>query len=185
MERIQELIADISRYFSQLTKRERILVAVAAAGMVLFVGSIVYSSVSRRISRHEMSIEEKLLAFEQVAVYAQTFTESERERKELERRLSGEPIRLLSFMQKLAEKHGLSIGSMSERGENTVDQVKESLIELQIAAAPIDKLTKMLDEIEREPRILKVRKLRLRPVTGSETDMNVTLTVGAYQLVKS
>ena len=58
-----------------------------------------------------------------------------------------------------------------------------SLVELQIASAPIADLTGMLNDIESSPQLMKVRKIRLRPITTDNTSLNVSMTVGTYQLV--
>lgn len=181
MNRITEIFDELSRHFTQLSKRERMLVLLAGVSAVFFIGSIVVGTVRSNMARREIAIEEKTQQLQQIAVYAQSYAETERTRRELEGRLSGQPLRLLSHMQELANKHGLAIGSMSERGEATVDGVKESTVDLQIGAASIDKLTAMLNEVERHQRIVKVKKLRVRRTSAEET-LNVTLSVATYQL---
>lgn len=182
MGRLRELLEELERFYAQLSRRERLLVLAAAGCAVLFVGSIAFGTVRSSTARREMAIQEKSEQLQQIAVYAQTYSETERTRRELEGRLSGPPLRLLSHMQELADKHGLGIGSMSERGESTIDQVKETVVELQIGSASIDKLTALLNEIERNQRIVKVKKLRVRRQTGDPKALNVNLTVGTYQL---
>lgn len=183
MERLRTFLADLSRLFAQLSRRERLLVGLAALSVVVFAASIALSSVRSGIDRRELSIEEKQLQLQQVGIFAQSFTQNERARKDLEARLAGPPVSLLSHMQQLADKNGLVISSMNDRGETTTDGVKESLVELQIASTPVDKLTALLNELERGPRILKVRKLRMRKGTDDKA-LNVTLTVGAYGLAQ-
>jgi hypothetical protein len=41
----------------------------------------------------------------------------------------------------------------------------------------------MLNDIEHDPRVIKVRKMRLRSTTTDSTALNVTLTIGSYQLL--
>jgi len=92
----------------------------------------------------------------------------------METKLGGPPLRLMSQLQEFAEKEGLTVSAMNDRGEQNLDRVKESLVELQIASAPIDKLTAMLNDIEHDPRVIKVRKMRLRSTTTDNTALNVT-----------
>jgi hypothetical protein len=184
MNRIRQLLDDAARYYGQLTKRERLLLGLMA-GTAAFLALFISTSVVRSsIDRHQSSIEEKEGQLKLVAAYATTFNESERSRKDLEARLGGAPLKLMTHMQELADKHGLTIGSMNDRGDTTTDQVKESLVELQIASAPIEKLSPLLEEIERNPRIVKVKKLRLRKGTGDDKSVNVTMTVATYSLEK-
>lgn len=185
MERIRALIDELSRYFAQLSKRERMLVALAGLSVLVFIGSVTMTTISSSIARREVSIEEKSQQLQQVAVYAQNYAQNERTRREAEARLNGPPVRLLSHLQELADKHGLTITSMNDRGENQIDQVKETLVEMQISSTPVNKLTAMLNEIERNPRLLKVKKLRVRRMNADTEDLNVTMTVATYQMAKS
>ena len=58
--------------------------------------------------------------------------------------------------------------------------VAESLVEVQLRDASIDKLTAFLNEMERDQRIIKVKKLNVR--ASADQKLNVILTVGTYQL---
>lgn len=183
MERLRALSGDLSQYLSQLTRREKMLVSLAALSVVVFVGSIVTANISRSITRHELSIEDKVQSLGQVSFFAQTYSANERTRRELEGRLGGPPVRLLSHMQELATKHGLEIGSMSDKGDQTADKVKESMVDVQFKPAPIEKLTPLLNEIERNPHIIKVKKLRMKRVgTGEDKNLLMSLVVATYQL---
>jgi type II secretory pathway component PulM len=159
------------------------LVSLAGGAFVIFVSAIIYGTMASSISRHDLSIQEKQLQLQQIAVYAQTYADAERSRRELESRLNGPPLKLLTRLQESAEKHGLTIAGMSEKGENAEGQVKESLVEVQIRDATIDKLTTFLNELERDQRIIKVRKLNMR--ASADQKLNVFLTVGTYQLAKT
>jgi general secretion pathway protein M len=182
MDKLRELAADLSRYFQQLTRRERILVVLAAASVVVFVGSITLATVSRSIDRTELAIADRLQALQQVGVYAQGYAANERSRRELEARLSGPPVRLMSHLQELADRHGVAIRSMNERGDQTTGQVKETLVELDIGEVPIEKVTAFVNDVEASPKIVKVRKLRLHKNSGDTKALVVKLTVATYQL---
>jgi len=182
MEALRRFLHDLSALAGRMSRREKLLVGGTAAGFVLFVGSVVLGQVARSVSRHEASIEEKTSSLAQIAVYARDYAESERTRKELENRLGGPAPSLVTHMQTLADKYGLGIGSMSDRGLNHVGGVDESVVELQIANAPLDKLVGLVNDVEKSPRIVKLRKLRVRRTTGDPKLLNVTLTVTTYSL---
>lgn len=184
MDRLRDLLADITRILSSMSPRERMLVSLAGVAAFIFIGSIALTTVQGATARKETSIEEKKMALEQVAIYARSYGENERARKQIEARLGGTPIRLMSLMQDLADKNGLTIGSMNDRGESNIDDVKESVVEVSIASAPVTKLVSILNEIEKNPRPVKVRKMRVKPNSTDDT-LNVTLTVASYQLTKS
>lgn len=183
MNRIRDLIADLVRLFAGLSPRERMLVTLAGVGAVIFISSIVMTTVNSSMNRREASIAEKQLSLEQVAVFARSYGENERARKAIEAKLGGPPVRLMSMMQELTDKNGLTVGSMNDRGESTDGDIKESVVEVSIASTPVDKLTAILNELERKPQPVKVRKLRVKRNSADET-LNVTLTVSSYQLAR-
>lgn len=184
MEKLNALLAEARRYMDQMTRRERLMVMAAGGTFVLFVSSIVLTTISHSINRHEISIEEKSGNLQKIAVYAQSFAQGERERKNLQMKLSGPPVQLMSELSSLAGKRELNIGAMNDRGEHKVDLVEEKLVELQINDASIDKLTELLNDIEHDPKIIKVRKLRLRRTGPTADTINAVMTVGSYQLLK-
>jgi len=173
---------NVKNAFAQLTPRERLLLGVAGAGLALFVSSIVFSSLSSSISRREISIEEKEGQLKQVAANAQTYAESERSRQELEGRLGGAPLRLLPHLQELCDRNGLTIGSMNDRGETALGGLKESLVDLQLTSAPIEKFIPLLNAVEKSPRPVKIRKLRVRSAGTDAKTLQVTMTVATYAL---
>lgn len=184
MERLRALLADAGRYLSQLTKRERLLLALAGASVVIFVGSVAIATVRSAISTREAAIAQKEQELKEVAVYAGSYAASERARRGMEGRLGGPPLLLMTHLQKLADQQGLTIGSMNDRGSTTVGQVKESVVELQIASTPLDKLTALLDQVERDPHVVKVKNLRVQRLSGGDKALNVSLTVATYSLAK-
>ena len=68
MERIRTLINRLTEMFGQLSKREQMLVSLAGGAFVVFVSAIVYGTMASSISRHDLSIQEKQLQLQQIAV---------------------------------------------------------------------------------------------------------------------
>ena len=184
MERLRAMVADAGRYFAQLTRRERILLAAAGGMVVLFIASVSVATVRSSITRHESSIAEKEMELKKVKVYAQSYAANERRRRQMQSRLAGPPVALMTDLQKLADQQGLTIASMNDRGDQTHGKVKESMVEMQIASTPLDKLTHLLNGIERNPHVVKVIRLHVRRLGGSDDkSLNVSLTVATYSLV--
>src|SRR4051812_33900659 len=132
MERLRAFIAEAMRYFGQLSRREKLLIGVAFACFVLFGGSIVVGTIVSSISRHQLSIEDKNSQLQKVALYAQSYAESKRAQQEVEGRLTRDPIRLMTQIQSYTQRRGVTISAMNDRGETNKDDVKESLVELQL-----------------------------------------------------
>jgi general secretion pathway protein M len=182
MERIRGLISQLTQMYGQLSKREQMLVSLAGVACVVFVTSILYATTASGISKHDASIREKQDQLKLVEVYAQSYAEGERARRAMEAKLSGPPVRLLSRVQELADKYSLVIAGMTEKGDTVANAVKESLVEVQIREAPVEKLTSMLNDIEHDQRIIKVRKLSLRSISTDSKALNANFTVSTFQL---
>ncbi len=183
MDRLRALFSDASRYLAQLTRRERLMLGAAAATMVLFVGSLSVAAIRSSIARREDAISDKERSLEKVQVYAQSYAANEQRRRQVQSRLAGPPVALMTDLQKLAEQQGLAIASMNPRGDQTRGKVKESMVEVQIASTPLDKLTNLLNEVEKNPHVVRVEKLHVRRISGDDKSLNVSLTVATYSLV--
>lgn len=182
MERIRALIAQVGQLYGQLSKREQMLVSLAGVAFVVFISSILYASATSSMHRHLLSIDDKLDALAKVQTYAQSYAANERARKELESKLTSTTSKFMTQMQEIADKNQLSIAGMSEHGENTTDSVKETMFDVQIREAPIEKLTAALNDIEHDPHIVKIRKLNIRALGPESKSVNANFTVSAYSL---
>jgi len=167
--------------FGQLSDRERRLLALAGAGVLFFVGSLAWSGVSSAMEEREAIIEDKEQSLAQVAHLAGNYAENERRRRDLEGRLAGPALPLLGHMQELCDKHHITIRQLSDRKSTTTGDVTEAVVELSGGAGNITDLTALLNELERNPRIIKVKKMRASTTGPAESrSINFTLTVATY-----
>lgn len=182
--RAQALLADARQYLAAASPRERRLIAFAAGGALLFAVLISWAAFSSAISRREAALEERRLDWKKVQVLARNFGQREQERQILEARLRQSPPGLMGFVDGMARQEGLEIASMSDRGVVSGGQngrPPESSVEVNLGKVPLDKLTRLLEALERSPGVVRVRRLRVRKSLDSKDALDVSISVSAWQ----
>lgn len=183
MDRLRAFLADVRQYLSQLTSRERLLLGLGAGALALFVVLVSALTLSRAIDRREAQIEERTEYMKQIAALSKNFRTVEGERQELERKLVGQGVRLFSYMEDLAKRMSVTIGDMADRGVTGGDEkIKETSVEVHMPRINLLKLAQFLNEIERGPSIVKVKKLRVRGRYDTKEELDVSLTVATYHM---
>ena len=184
MEKLRALLADGQAWLAAATPRERRLLALAAAGAVVFAVLIGWASFSSSIRRAQDALDEKRDDFEKISRLAAGYGAQEQERQMLEARLRQSPPALMSFVDTTAKTAGVDVGGMSDRGVVAGGQggrPKEMSVEVNLTKVPLDKLVKLLQDIERSPGVLRVRRLRLRKSFENKDVLDVSLSVSAWQ----
>jgi type II secretory pathway component PulM len=184
MERIRALWGDAQAWLAAASPRERRLVLLGGGATLLFVVLIVWGSFAAAIRRAETSLEEKRTDFEKVSGLAAGYNAQEQERQLLEARLRQSPPALMSFVDATSRNDGVEVGGMSDRGVVAGGQggrPRESSVEVNLGKVSLDKLVKLLTDIERSPGVVRVRRLRLRKSYDNKDLLDVSLTVSAWQ----
>lgn len=184
MEKVRALWADAQAWLAAATPREKRLLALAASGLVLFMAFIGWASFRSSIAHAATALEEKQLDFEKISQLAAGYGLQEQERQLLEARLRQSPPALMSFVDTAARNAGVEVGGMSDRGVVAGGQngkPKEMSVEVNLGKVPLDKLIKLLADIEHSPGVVKVRRLRLRKSFENKDLLDVSLSISAWQ----
>jgi type II secretory pathway component PulM len=184
MEKLRALLADAQAWLAASTPREKRLLAMAAGGIALFIMLIAWASFSSAIRKAHAALEEKRLDFEKISRLAAGYGVQEQERQLLEARLRQSPPALMGFVDGIAKQDGVEIGGMQDRGVVAGGQngrPRESSVEVNFAKVPLDKLIKLLSDIEHSPGVVRVRRLRLRKSFENKDVLDVSLSVSAWQ----
>ncbi len=90
----------------------------------------------------------------------------------------------MSFVDQIARQEGVEVGGMADRGVVAGGQggrPKESSVEVNLGKVPLDKLVRLLQNVERSPGVVRVRRLRLRKSFDNKDVLDVSLSVSAWQ----
>jgi len=184
VEKLRSLFADAQQYLAAASPRERRLIGFTAAAVTAFLLLIIWLCFGSSIRKHEDALEEKRSSFERVQKLAAGFGREEQERQMLEAKLRQSPPALMGFVDGIARQEGVEIGGMSDRGIRAVGQdgrLRESSVEANLGKVPLDKLMRLLQDIERSPGVVRVRRLHLRKSSDNKETLDVTMTVSAWQ----
>jgi general secretion pathway protein M len=183
MERLRALLADAQQYLAAASPRERRLIGFTAAGVTAFLLLVLWLGFGSSIRKHEEALEERRSSFEKVQKLAAGFGREEQERQLLEAKLRQSPPALMGFVDAIARQEGVEIGGMSDRGIRAGQdgRLRESSVEANLGKVPLDKLMRLLQNIERSPGVVRVRRLHLRKSSDNKETLDVTMTVSAWQ----
>lgn len=184
MEKLRALLADAQAWLAAATPREKRLLALAGAGAIVFIAFVSWFSFRSAIVHAEATLEEKQLDFDKISRLAAGYGQQEQERQMLEARLRQSPPALMSFVDTTAKNSGVDVGGMSDRGVVAGGQTgkpKEMSVEVNLGKVPLDKLVKLLSDLEHSPGVVKVRRLRLRKSFDNKELLDVSLSISAWQ----
>jgi general secretion pathway protein M len=184
MDKLRAFISDGQAWLAAATPRERRLLAMASAGVALFIVFVFWVSFSSAIRKAQTTLEEKQQDFEKIALLSAGYSSQEQERQTLELRLRQSPPALMSFVDSTAKSDGVDVGGMSDRGVVAGGQngkPREQSVEVNLGKVSLDKLVKLLADIEHGPGVVKVRRLRVRKSFENKDLLDVSLSVSAWQ----
>jgi general secretion pathway protein M len=184
LDRMRALWADGQAWLAAATPRERRLLLLAGSGVFLFVVLIAWAGFSSAIRGAEATLDDKRSDFEKISRLAAGYGAQEQERQLLEARLRQSPPALMSFVDTQARNDGVEVGGMSDRGVVAGGQdgrPREMSVEVNLGKVPLDKLIKLLTDIEHSPGVVRVRRLRLRKAYDNKDMLDVSLSVSAWQ----
>lgn len=182
---LQDLSDRLASAWSGLTDRERKLVALLGVALVLTVIALGIGSFSNALEAKRQAIARKEIAIQEVARLAATYRQAEAVRNQIETRLRGTPVRLFSYLEETAKNQNVTIGNMQDRGSDTRDGLVRSTVEVSFPSIELQPLVRFVNEIEKNPRVVKVERVRIRQRRDEPERLEVTLTISTYHLSNS
>lgn len=182
MDKLKALYADAQNRFANLTTRERRLVIIASAGLLVFVLFVSLFSFNSSATSIRKRTATKLAKLEEVQGLAASFREAEQQRTAVERQLSNNGIQLISYISDKGTSAGLDIQTMNPKGDIPIGDgnIVESSVELTLTDIDLRKLVNFLNSVE-QGGMVKVKSLRIEPKASNETLIAWT-TISTYRL---
>jgi len=183
MNQFKALYADIQTWFSRLTQRERLMVGGASLALGVFVLFLVLVSFSSTAEATRRRIKDKTAKLAEVQQLAASYGQAEMQRQAVERQLTGNNVRLISFLTEKATASRLEIPSMTPKADVPVGDGKilESVVEMTLTDIPLGKLVDFLGSVEQAQGVVKVKFLRIEPRVSNET-LTAWVTVATYKM---
>lgn len=183
METLRKLRADVEAWLGKLSPRERVLVSVAAAAVLLFAGWLVSRAVGAGISGREARIEQKTRMLSQIGKLGEGYRRRQAERTALEARLRAQPVQLMSHISQAGQALGIEVNDLRPSGTPAeLDGLREESVEVNLARIDLPRLARLLHSLERAAGIVKVRRIRVTTRSDDPSLVDATLVVATYQL---
>jgi general secretion pathway protein M len=183
MERLRALRADLEARLAQLSPRERVLVTVATAAVVVFFGFLVSLRVQTSLREREARIDQKNKVLSQVGTLAAGYRRAQAERALMESKLKGAPVQLMSHVSQTGTALGIEVTDLRPTGApSELEGVTEESVEVNLPRIELAKLARLLQGLERGAGVVKVRRLRIATRTDDPRLVDATVVVATYQL---
>lgn len=185
METLRKWRTDLEAWFSRLAPRERVMVVAAGLAVAAFVLFLVSTQVQRGLAAREAAVDRKTQVLARVGKLAEGYRQAQAERAQLEAKLKGPPLQLMSFVAQTGQKLGIEVNDLrpgTPAAANPADRVVEDTVEVNLAKLDLQRLASLLQELERGPGVVKVRRLALRTRNDDPNAVDATIVVATYQL---
>lgn len=183
METLKKLRADAEALLGQLSPRERLMVTAAAAAIVVFLVWLVSRSIGGGIDAREARIEQKTKVLSQVGKLAEGYRRREASRKELEARLKGSPVALMSHIAQAGATLGIQVNDLRPTASpSEAEGLREEAVEVNLAKIELTRLSALLQNLERGAGVVRVRRLRVTTRSDDPALVDATLLVATYAL---
>ena len=185
MEFVQSQIDRLVDQLERLSPRERLLIvttAVSVAAVIFYLLSLFIGS-----SLDSLRVENRSLASKLEEIYRlePLYRQARAKIEEVKARLANNRVDLVRFLSDLSNRFNLLIQSMTPEKEESKDldsSVREESVRIEMQAIPIGELAKFLDAIENSGKIVKVRRLKLRPNFTQPDKLDVIATISSFTL---
>ncbi len=183
METWKQLRADAEAWLGKLAPRERVMVTAAAASVIAFVIWLISHSIAAGIDARESRIEQKTKVISQVGKLAEGYRRREASRKDLEARLKGSPVALMSHISQTGATLGVQVNDLRPTAAPVeADGVREESVEVNLVRIDLPHLSALLQSLERGSGVVRVRRLRVSTRNDDPALVDATLVVVTYQL---
>ena len=183
METWKRLRAQLEAWLRSLAPRERVMVTAAAAAVAIFFVWLASYSIGGAIDARERSIEQKTRVLSQVGKLAEGYRRREAERKDLEARLKGSPVALMSHIAQAGATLGIPVNDLRpSTSPGDLEGVREETVEVNLARIELTKLSALLQSLERGGGVVRVRRIRVTTRSDDPALVDATLLVATYQL---
>lgn len=183
MGQLRELMTQVQTGFERLSARERRLVTIAGAAVLVFVLFVTIFSFSSSASKYRTRTSDKLGKLQEVQSLAASYREAQQARQSVEQQLTAQDVRLITYIEDKATAAGIEVPTMSPKGDVGIGDGKivESTVELTLTDVDLRKLTDFLRTVESGPGVVKVKNLRVEPRPASNT-LTAWVAVSTYKM---
>ncbi len=179
-------LESIYNTFLGLPPRQQTIGLISGIGAIILIVFMPVYIASNKL----MSMENEIVTIQKqlntVVQEVRDYTAAQAKWKAIERkfrRQTGDS--LLTSIQRIADKQGLTIDRPAERGREVSEYYEEELVSFNLKSITLEQLVHFLHALESSSqRIIQIKEISIAPVYGNRTLLNAEFKqVGAYRLV--
>lgn len=183
-----EPIERLTDALEQMAPRDRSLVLLLSAAVILFVSYFGSTYISRRVRQAEEENRDLIKKLEQIAQLEAQFNQARQKVLQLENQIEKNPVSLVPFLDQLSQKHKVTIDSMTPitaEGDQKEARLRERAVRISMSAVPLASLAQFFDGIENSGKIVKVRQMTIKPNFTDPTKPDVDAVVASYEIARN
>lgn len=97
--------------------------------------------------------------------------------------IPAEPVKLESYLDKAAQKVGITVPSYRPRGSTTRNGFATHVVELSVNGLTIDQVKDFLESIEKDNKLVAVTRLEIQANRQDKEKLNLELEVSTYSRI--
>lgn len=185
----QEQTDKLMDQLEQLSGRERMLVGVGGFAAVVLFGFILSFFLNSSLRSQESNNRDLEIKLERILQKQSEYVAARKKVKELENRIQTRGVRsLIPYLDRASRAYQLRITSMNpivlERAGKRNSRVIEKSVRIELNKADLGAIARFFQKVERSGRVVKVRRLTMRPNFVDSKRVNVVAIVSSYILKK-
>jgi len=174
-------MAAIANFWARTSPRERLMLGGLGATVIVFLLSLILSSVSSGLSEIDGENFDNAEALRFIQRNADKLRQAQRDETARERRFSRKAPALQGWLESIATKRSLEIPEAQDRPEvNLGKNFTERAVEIRLRKIGLRPLTEFMVDVENSPYPVAVTKLHVRRRVGESDSFDVEMTVSAY-----
>jgi general secretion pathway protein M len=183
MERLRQLWLEAQNWVGGLSRREQVLLGVAAATVAAFAVFVTVFSLANAADATRRRTAAKIEQLTQAQGLAQSYAEAERARKADEAQLSATGVSLITFLEEKGAQSGLDIPTLTPKADVPLGdgRITENSVELTLTDVTLPRLVAFLSAVENGPGMVRVKSLRIEP-HPKDNLLTAWATVATYRL---
>ena len=178
---IRDRIDDMKSSLSRLSPREWL--ALGALGLVLVLGSatvvgyMIVSGLEELAERNDAMRK----AIKDLQLNGSKYMSQRQRLAALEVRMSRAPLKLNSFVEKVAKDVGLEIAETGQINPVEGDLFVQRGLEVKLRKVGLKQLAQLIKELENSPHIVQITRLSVSARWGEHKDLDVEMVVSTYE----
>ncbi|RJO65669.1 MAG: hypothetical protein C4523_15645 [Myxococcales bacterium] len=179
MEKIVQKIEELRMLFERLSSREKVLVLITAAAVVVFLVFIAIAVVNSSLGSLKDRLETKRDAYEQVNSLKNRYVDSKKEMERFRAEIGDSKNTLTQDVGQLAQENGIDLSQIVQ-SKGAVDKkanIRAVSVKVELNRVELPPLLKFLESIEKKNKLFFLDSITLRRRYDNPAQLDASFNV--------